>query len=182
MSHFVPLLEARNISKAFGDTRVLTSIVFDVRPGEVHSLVGENGAGKSTLVNIIGGVLQPDSGELLWENRPIHLREPRDARALGISFVHQELALVPQLSVAENVFLGRHPVVGGLVNIREMRHRARRVLEELGRDIDPRRLVAELSLADRQIVEIARAVAFESRLIVMDEPTAPLSEHDAQAL
>ncbi|HTP32714.1 MAG TPA: sugar ABC transporter ATP-binding protein [Candidatus Acidoferrales bacterium] len=176
------MLEARNISKSFGGIRVLKSIAFDLQPGEVHALVGENGAGKSTLVNILSGALRPDSGELLWDGRPMQLRDPRHARALGISSVHQELALVPQLSVAENVFLGRHPVARGLVNFGEMHGRTRRVLAELGREIDPRRLVAELSLADRQIVEIARAVAFESRLIVMDEPTAPLSEHDAQAL
>ena len=182
MDHSAPLLEARNISKSFAGVRVLKSVVFELRPGEVHALVGENGAGKSTLVNIVIGALRPDSGELLWDNHPIHLREPRDARVLGISSVHQELALVPQLSVAENVFLGRHPVARGLVNFREMHDRTRRVLADLGREIDPRRLVAELSLADRQIVEIARAVAFESRLIVMDEPTAPLPEHDAQAL
>ena len=182
VDHCVPLLEARNLSKSFGGTRVLKSIAFDLRPGEVHALVGENGAGKSTLVSILSGALRPDSGELLWDNHPIHFREPRDARALGISSVHQELALVPQLSVAENVFLGRHPVARGWVNFREMHDRTRRVLRELGREIDTRRLVGELSLADRQMVEIARAVAFESRVILMDEPTAPLSEHDAQAL
>jgi len=101
---------------------------------------------------------------------------------LGIRFVHQELALVPQLSVAENIFLGRHPVARGLVNFREMHRRTRQVMGELGREIDPRRLVAELSLAERQLVEIARAVAFESRLIIMDEPTAPLADRDAAAL
>jgi len=177
-----PLLELRDISKSFGGIRVLDSVSLDLRPGEVHALVGENGAGKSTLMNIVSGVAPPDGGEIFWENRPIQLAGPRAAQSLGISFVHQELALVPQLSVAENVFLGRHPVARGLVNLREMHRRTRHVLGELGREIDPRRLVAELSLAERQLVEIARAVAFESRLIIMDEPTAPLGDRDAEAL
>ena len=182
MDPSVPLLQVRNISKSFGGIGVLEAVTLDVRRGEVHALVGENGAGKSTLMNIVSGVVRPDAGEMLWEGRPIRLAGPRDAQALGISFVHQELALVPQLSVAENVFLGRHPVSRGLVNFREMHRTTRRVLGELGRDMDSRRLVAELSLAERQLVEIARAVAFESRLIVMDEPTAPLADHDAEAL
>jgi ABC-type sugar transport system ATPase subunit len=182
VDHSPLLLEARHISKSFGGIAVLEAVSFDLRRGEVHALVGENGAGKSTLMNIVSGVVRPDAGELLCENRPVRFEGPRDAQALGISFVHQELALVPQLSVAENVFLGRHPVSHGFVNFREMHERTHRVLAELGREIDPRRLVAELSLAERQLVEIARAVAFESRLIIMDEPTAPLSYHDAQAL
>ena len=182
MDHSAPLLEARNISKSFGGIRVLEAVTFDLRRGEVHALVGENGAGKSTLMNIVSGVVPPDAGEMLCENRPIRLQGPRDAQALGFSFVHQELALVPQLSVAENVFLGRHPVTRGFVSFRQMRARTRQVLGELGSQIDPRRPVAELSLAERQLVEIARAVAFESRLIIMDEPTAPLSDHDAEAL
>jgi ribose transport system ATP-binding protein len=177
-----PLLAVRNISKSFGGIRVLESVPFDLRRGEVHALVGENGAGKSTLMNIVSGVVRPDAGEMWWEGRPIRLEGPRGAQALGISFVHQELALVPQLSVAENVFLGRHAVSRGLVNFREMYQRTERVMTDLGRSIDARRLVAELSLAERQLVEIARAVAFESRLIIMDEPTAPLADHDAEAL
>ena len=182
MDHSAPLLELRNISKSFGGIRVLDAVPFDLRRGEVHALLGENGAGKSTLMNIVSGVVRADAGEMLWEGRPMRLHMPRDAQALGISFVHQELALVPQLSVAENVFLGRQPVFRGLVNFREMHARTRRVLGELGREIDSRRAVAELSLAERQLVEIARAVAFESRLIIMDEPTAPLDDRDAEAL
>ena len=117
-----------------------------------------------------------------FEGQAVHLRGPRDAQALGIGFVHQELALVPQLSVAENIFLGRHPSRRGWVAWGEIFERARQLLAELGRPIDARRLVAELSLAERQLVEIARALAFRARLIIMDEPTAPLSEHDAAGL
>jgi ribose transport system ATP-binding protein len=182
VDHSAPLLEACNISKSFGGITVLDAVTFDVRAGEVHALVGENGAGKSTLMNVVSGVVQPDAGELLWSGNPIRLEGPRDARVLGISFVHQELALVPQLSVAENVFLGRHPTAHGLVNFREMHERTQQVLRDLRHEIDSRRPVAELSLAERQIVEIVRAVAFESRLIIMDEATAPLDDRDAEAL
>lgn len=176
------LLEVRDISKSFSGIQVLDAVAFNVRRGEVHALLGENGAGKSTLMNIVSGVMAPDSGKILWENRPIRMEGPRDAQKLGIRFVHQELALVPQLSVAENIFLGNHPAARGFVNFHEMHETTRRVLRDLGREIDPRRLLAGLSLAERQLVEIARAVALESRLIIMDEPTAPLSDHDAEAL
>jgi ribose transport system ATP-binding protein len=118
----------------------------------------------------------------LWEGQPICLRGPREAQELGIAFVHQELALAPQLSAAENIFLGRHPAGGGWVRWREIYDRARELLSGLGHAIDPRRLVADLSLAERQLVEIARALAFRARLIIMDEPTAPLAEQDAAAL
>ena len=176
------LLEVQGISKSFSGTPVLDAVTLDVRRGEVHALVGENGAGKSTLMNIVSGVVAPDSGQILWDDRPARLEGPRHAQALGIRFVHQELALVPQLSVAENIFLGNHPAARGLVHFREMHETTRRVLRDLGREIDPRRPVADLSLAERQLVEIGRAVAFESRLIIMDEPTAPLSDHDAELL
>jgi len=182
VDHSGPLLQAREISKSFSGIRVLDDINFDLRRAEVHALVGENGAGKSTLMNIVSGVVRPDAGAILWDDRPIRLDGPRDAQALGISFVHQELALVPQLSVAENIFLGRHPARFGFVNVGEMYARARRVLKELGCQLDTRQTVAQLSLAERQFVEIARAVAFKSRLIIMDEPTAPLADHDANAL
>ncbi len=182
MDRTVPLLVLRNISKSFAGIPVLRNVAFDVRPGEVHALVGENGAGKSTLMNIVSGAMQPDAGEMLWENHPVRLHGPREAQSLGISFVHQELALVPQLNVAENVFLGRQPVSRSFVDFREMHRRTRQVLEDLGREIDSHRLVAELSLAERQLVEIARGVVFDCRLIIMDEPTAPLADHEVEAL
>jgi ribose transport system ATP-binding protein len=177
-----PLLELRGITKSFGGFRVLEGVDFDVRPAEVHSLAGENGAGKSTLMNIVSGVLPADGGEILWEDRPVRLRGPRDAQSLGIAFVHQELALAPDLTAAENIFLGRHPARRGFVRWRELHERAQTLLSELGHDIDPRVPVVELSLAQRQVVEIARALAFSSRLIIMDEPTAPLTGRDAEGL
>ncbi len=176
------LLELQSISKSFSGVRVLEDVDFDVLPGEVHALVGENGAGKSTLMNIVSGVVPADAGQILWEGRPVRLRSPREAQNLGISFVHQELALAPQLSAAENIFLGRHPAARGWVRWREIHERARELLRELGHAIDPWRPVASLSLAERQLVEIARALAFQTRLIIMDEPTAPLPETDAERL
>jgi len=164
---------------------VLTGIDFDVQAGEVHALVGENGAGKSTLMNIVSGVLQPDAGRMEWAGTPVVVNNPRAAQDLGISFVHQELALVPQLSIAENVFLGRHPSrrIGlPVVKWGELRERARALLAELGHDVDPRTLVEELSIGEQQLVEIARALACVSRLIIMDEPTAPLSERETERL
>jgi ribose transport system ATP-binding protein len=177
-----PLLEVRNISKSYSGVPVLRGVSFDVRRGEVHALVGENGAGKSTLMNLVSGVVRPDGGEMLWDGRIAAPAGPREAQAMGIGFVHQELALVPQLSVAENIFLGRHPAKRGLVDYGEMYRRTTDVMQQLGHAIDPRRPVAELSLAERQLVEIARVVAFESRLIILDEPTAPLDEHETELL
>jgi ABC-type sugar transport system ATPase subunit len=182
-SNAPPLLRLEGISKSFGGAAVLTDISFEVLAGEVHALVGENGAGKSTLMNIVSGVLQPDSGRMEWAGSPVVLQNPRAAQDLGISFVHQELALVPQLSIAENVFLGRHPSRRlGIVKWDEMHERARELLAELGHDVDPRTLVEDLSIGEKQLVEIARALACVSRLIIMDEPTAPLSERETERL
>lgn len=176
------LLELRGISKSFSGVRVLENVHLEIRAAEVHALVGENGAGKSTLMNIVSGVVPADHGEVLWEGRPVHLRGPREAQELGITFVHQELALVPQLSASENIFLGRHPARAGWVRWGEIHRCAEELLAGLGHAINPRRLVSDLSLVERQLVEIARAMAFRARLIIMDEPTAPLADRDAEGL
>jgi ribose transport system ATP-binding protein len=176
------MLELRSVSKSFSGVRVLDQVDFNVRDAEVHALVGENGAGKSTLMNVISGVVRADAGQILWDGRELHLRGPHEAQALGIAFVHQELALVPQLSAAENIFLGRHPAGRGWVRWGQIYQMAQHLIEELGHSIDPRRLVADLSLAERQLIEIARSLAFRTRLIIMDEPTAPLAERDSQRL
>jgi ribose transport system ATP-binding protein len=177
-----PLLELCGISKSFGGFRVLDGVDFVVQHAEVHALAGENGAGKSTLMNIVSGVLPADGGQMLWEGQSVHPRSPREAQNLGIAFVHQELALAPDLTAAENIFLGRHPATRGWIRWRELSDRAQSLLSELGHDIDPRTPVSQLSLAQRQLVEIARALAFHSRLIIMDEPTAPLTGRDAEGL
>src|SRR5436853_6371412 len=151
-----PLLEMRSISKSFPGVRALQDVSVEVLAGEVHALVGENGAGKSTLMNIVSGVLQPDSGRMEWVGNPLAVRNPRAAQDLGISFVHQELALVPQLTIAENVFLGRHPSrqIGlPMVKWGELRARSRELLAELGHDVDPRTLVQQSSIGEQQLVE-----------------------------
>jgi rhamnose transport system ATP-binding protein len=176
------VLRVENVSKSFGGVPVLRNVSFDVRAGEVHALAGANGAGKSTLVNIISGVLQRDSGVVLWEGQPVDLKGPRDGRDLGINFVHQELAVVQQLSVGENIFLGRHPKRGGLVDWDHLHRRARELLASLGHDLDPKRPAGDLGIAEQQLVEIARALAFDARLIIMDEPTAPLSGAETSRL
>ena len=169
------MLRVENIWKSFSGVPVLRDVSLDVRAGEVHAVAGANGAGKSTLMNIVSGVLTPDSGTILWDGSPVELKTPADGRALGISFVHQELALVPQLSVGENVFLGRHPVNRLGVAWDEIHRRTRELLSAMGHTIDPTRLVKEFGVAEQQLVEIARALAIDARLIIMDEPTAPLS-------
>src|SRR5690606_292171 len=140
------LLRLVDVRKSFGGVPALAGAELEVRRGEVHALVGENGAGKSTLMNIAAGVVRPDAGAVIWEGREVALRTPREAQELGIAFVHQELALAPQLSAGENIFLGRHPSRGGWVRWKEIDRRARELVEELGGNIDPRRLVAELSI------------------------------------
>ncbi|MFB3826127.1 MAG: sugar ABC transporter ATP-binding protein [Bryobacteraceae bacterium] len=177
-----PLLKLERISKTFGGVAALDGVSFEVLPGEIHALVGENGAGKSTLMNIASGVMRPDSGAIIWDGRPVAPAGPREAQDLGISFVHQELALAPQLSAAENVFLGRHPARRGCVRWKEINQRAGELLRELGHDLDPRRPAGELSIGEQQVVEIARALSFNARLIIMDEPTAPLSGHETARL
>ncbi len=180
-----PLLRLENISKAFSGVPALEGVSFEVLPGEVHALVGENGAGKSTLMNIASGVLAPDAGRISWEGQPVTMRGPRQAQELGISFVHQELALVPQLSAGENIFLGRLPArrAGvGWVRWSELHERAGALLAELGQAIDPRRLVGELSIGEQQLVEIGRALSMRARLVIMDEPTAPLAGHETERL
>ena len=154
-----------------------------MRPGTVHALIGENGAGKSTLMKIIAGLCAPDAGELRLAGRSVTLRTPRQALGHGVAMIHQELNLMPALSVAENIWIGREPVnVLGLVRHRELNRRTRALLERLGILIDPEALLGRLSIAERQLIEIAKALSYRSRLIIMDEPTSALSEADAARL
>src|SRR5437867_2730363 len=158
-----PLLKIENITKSFSGVTVLDDVSFEVRPGEVHALIGENGAGKSTLMKIVTGAYQADCGEVFWKGRPVEIKTPRQAHDLGINIVHQELMLVPQLSIGENVFLGRHPVGRGVsrwVRWGDINEQASSLLKGLGHPLDPRRPVGELSIAEQQLVEIARALAF----------------------
>jgi ABC-type sugar transport system ATPase subunit len=177
------LLAFRDVRKDFPGVRALKGVSFDVRAGEVHALLGENGAGKSTVVNLIGGVFAPDAGQILLDGEPVHLRAPRDSLHRGVAIIHQELTLLPDVSVAENVFVGRLPrraLIG--VDQRRMRAGAREVLDRVGLHVDPDVAVRDLSTGEQQQVEIARAIAMGPRLLVMDEPTSALSEHEVEQL
>jgi ribose transport system ATP-binding protein len=174
----------RGISKAFPGVQALSDVSLDIRRGEVHVLVGQNGAGKSTLIKILYGAYRPDAGALLFEGRPVQIQTPADARRLGIAVIFQEFSLVPHLTVAHNLFLGREPRarVPGLVDRRRMFADARRLLVSLGLDIDPRSTVAKLGVAQQQMVEIAKALSQNARVLVMDEPTAAISDREVEVL
>jgi ribose transport system ATP-binding protein len=170
-------LRLRDVRKRFGATAALDGVDFEVGGGEVHALIGENGAGKSTLMNILSGMFAPDSGDMLLDGARYAPAGPADARRGGIAHIHQELALCPHLAVAENIFLGFEP------SRREMHRRASRLLEEFGRgEIHPSRRTGDLSLADQQVVEICRALAFDARILLMDEPTSSLQRADVERL
>lgn len=177
------VLSGRGLCKSFGETKVLTNVSMEVGSGEIVALMGVNGAGKSTLLNIIGGSLLPDRGEVEIEGRLARFHGPSDALAAGVVMVHQELHLAPELSVAENLFLGRERTVGGgWLDWGRTDRDAQMVLDRLGTDIHPRTRVSKLSVAQQQMVEVARALAQNARLLILDEPTASLSETDADRL
>jgi ABC-type sugar transport system ATPase subunit len=182
--HAVLPVELRSVSKSFAGIKVLSGVSFDIRPGEVHALMGENGAGKSTLIKIMAGLHQADEGEILVNGKAVRFSSPGDAHNAGIATVHQELLLFPELTVAENIFLGQTPKTSlGTIDWRTMRHRARELLDTLDSgDLDIDQKVATLSVGNRQRIEIARALAQEARVLIMDEPTAALGEHDVQRL
>jgi ribose transport system ATP-binding protein len=181
----LPLVELRAIDKSYAGVPVLKGARLRIEPGEIHGLVGENGAGKSTLMKILGGETPRDAGEVMWLGEPAPLVSRAQAEALGITMIHQELNLAPHLSVAENIFLGHEPRPAGLPGIldrkREMAD-AQTSLEQLGFNLNPRTPVRLLSPAQRQLVEIARAVVRAQRLVIMDEPTSSLSVHEVEDL
>lgn len=178
------LLEAKGVSKSFGGVKVLSPCSLCLQPGEVHALMGENGAGKSTLMKIIAGVLTPDSGEVRVDSSVLRPGSAQAALQAGVALIHQELLPVPNLSVAENIFLGHEPVKNrlGWIDRPEMRRRSRELLDSLGLNVPPGRAMRSLNLAEMQIVEIAKALAHDARVILMDEPTSALSEREAEAL
>ena len=176
-------LELVGISKSFGGVAALRDVDFTLRAGEIHGLVGENGAGKSTLMKIIAGVHSDYAGRMTIDGREVRFRSARDALAAGIGMVHQELSVVPDLSVAENVFLGTQPVRGGaLVDWRRMVREARHHLSGLGIDVDPRARIGSLSIGLQQLIEIARVLYSGARIIILDEPTSALSPPEVERL
>jgi ribose transport system ATP-binding protein len=179
-----PLLEMRGISKSFPGVRALDDVTLSVPAGEVHFLLGQNGAGKSTLVRILYGAHHPDAGEVLLDGKTVRLHSPADARALGIAVIFQEFSLVPYLDVAQNIFLGREPRghLPATIDHRKMHAEARRLLDTLGVPLDTRVLAHELGVAQQQVVEIAKALSQNARILVMDEPTAALSEYEIERL
>jgi rhamnose transport system ATP-binding protein len=179
----LPLLELRHAAKSFGAVRALIDGSVDLRAGEVHALLGENGAGKSTLVKILAGVYQPDAGTLVVGGNEVTLHGPAAAQAAGIAVIYQEPTLFPDLTVAENMFVGRQPRGRGRrIDRRAMQHEAAAVFATLGVPLDPARIARGLSIADQQVVEIGKALSLDARVIVMDEPTAALSAAEVDRL
>ncbi len=176
------VLAARRIAKSFNGVQVLFSVNFELRAGEIHALMGENGAGKSTLVKILSGFEQPTSGEILLDGRPVRLPPNGQAEQLGIVIIHQEFNLAEHLTVTESLFLGREVTRYGVLDRKFMRAETRRVLDQLGSHVDENALISSLSIADKQMVEIAKAISRDARIIFMDEPTAVLSREETNYL
>ena len=176
-------MEARGISKSFPGVKALDNVRLTVRRGRLHALLGENGAGKSTLINILAGVFPPDAGEVLLDGHPVAFRNPREAREAGIAIIFQELNLVPHLSVAQNMFLGREPLNrAGLVDDARMNREAGVWLHRLRLEIGPRTPVGRLRVGQQQVIEIAKALSLNARVIIMDEPTSAITEQEVAVL
>ncbi len=176
------ILRMKKITKTFPGVKALSDVDLELKEGEVHALLGENGAGKSTLIKVLGGIYHADSGEIEINGKNVKINSVQDAEANGIAIIHQELVLVPYMSVAENIFLGRELGAGITVNLKAQEKEAQAVLDRLGMDIDARSLVKDLSIAKQQMVEITKAVATNSRILVMDEPTSSISEKEVDNL
>ncbi|AZB53932.1 sugar ABC transporter ATP-binding protein [Cereibacter sphaeroides] len=177
-----PVLAIRQVSRLFGPVQVLFDVDFDLRPGEVHALIGENGAGKSTTMKILAGYLAPSAGEVLLDGKPVHFPSSREAEAAGIVMIHQEFNLATPLTVEENIFLGRELKRGPFLHHRAMQAESRRLLERLHCTVDPRARVSTLSVPNRQMVEIAKALGLKARVLIMDEPTAVLTHRETDTL
>jgi len=177
-----PSLNAASLSKAYGGNTVLHNVSLTFRRGEVHALIGENGAGKSTFMKILGGYIQPSGGGLSMDGQPIYFSGPRAAEALGVVLVHQEILLAPHLTIAENIFLGRELHGRLLTDDAAMRAQSSALLASLGSQLDPRKTVETLSIAERQIVQIARALSGHHRFVIFDEPTAALTPFESETL
>jgi len=177
------LLEMKGIVKAFPGVRALSGVNFDLRVGEVHALLGENGAGKSTLIKILGGIYTADEGEIRLEGKLVNIRSVAAAQHIGIRIIHQEIVLVPYMTVAENIWLGREQRTNaGFLDKREMLTKTRQIIQDYCVDIPADELVGNLSLGQQQLVEIMRAVSADANIIVMDEPTSSLTEHEIKIL
>lgn len=176
------VLEMKHINISFFDVQVLHDIDFSVRPGEIHALMGENGAGKSTLMKILNGVYKATSGEIYIEGEKAAISSPNDARDYGISFMHQEILMAGNMTIAENIYMGVEPMAGGFVDMKTMNGKAQEMLDTLGLKLSAEQQVGLLSVAQQQMIEIARALSFHAKIIVMDEPTSSLTNREVEVL
>lgn len=178
------LLEMKGIHKRFPGVRALCGVELTVKRGKVHALIGENGAGKSTLMKILGGIYQPDEGSIRFKGEPLAILDPKDSIRCGIAMIHQELSPIPEMTIAENVFLGREPVFGftRIVDRRAMHRNTRALFAEIGMVVEPGRRMADLSVAEMQMVEIVKAISYDSDLIIMDEPTSAITDREVEKL
>ncbi len=177
-----PLLEMRGIVKSYPGVQALRGVDLTLQRGEVLALLGENGAGKSTLMKVLGGAVTPEAGEIRIDGTPLISRRPHDAQAAGVAAIYQEFNLVPALSAAENIFLGREPARLGFVSGRKERQRAEELFARLGVELNPEALCRDLTVAQQQLVEIAKALACDARILVMDEPSAALTVNEVERL
>ncbi len=177
-----PILEMKQITKTFPGVKALDNVDFDLYHGEVHALLGENGAGKSTLMKVLNGIHQQDSGEIHLYGEQVEFATPSEAQEAGLSIIHQELKLIPDLTVAENIFLGRETVRGLFVDFADLKEKTAAVLDDLGVEIDPEAKIRDLNIGNQQMVEIAKAVSQEAEILVMDEPTSSLTPEEAELL
>lgn len=176
------ILRMKNINKRFPGVYALKNVNFELKSGEVHALLGENGAGKSTLIKVLGGIYHAEEGDIEIEGKNVSIASVQDAEQNGIAIIHQELVLVPHMSVAENIYLGREVGSGIFVNRSEMTKNAQKILDDLGMDIDARSLIKDLPIAKQQMVEITKAVSVNSKILVMDEPTSSISDKEVENL
>jgi ribose transport system ATP-binding protein len=176
------LIEARGITKTFPGVRALDNVDFELRAGETHILLGENGAGKSTLMKILSGAYAPDAGEIYIDGQHVDVFDPRVAQRMGVSIIYQEFNLIPYMNVAQNIFLGRFPMKYGLIDHKKMHADAAALLSSLNMNVDTHNLVIDLSTAQQQMVEVAKALSIESKILIMDEPTSSLSARETEQL
>jgi ribose transport system ATP-binding protein len=177
-----PFLRAEGLSKRYGPVTVLSDVTLEIMPGEIHAVIGENGAGKSTLMKLLSGYVEPTGGGMLISGTPVTFTAPSQAEAQGIALVHQEILLADALTVAENLYLGRELVRRGIVDDREMRRRSAEKLAEIGCHVSPDALVCDIPLADKQLVQIGRALLDDHRMVIFDEPTAVLTGGEVERL
>ncbi len=178
------ILELNHVTKTFPGVKALDDVHFDLIPGEIHALIGENGAGKSTLIKVITGVYQPDEGEILFDGKPVEIRSTTDSQRIGIAAIYQHVTCFPSLSVTENIFIGHEKInpITRKIDWRDLHGRAKELLGRLDADFDPRTIMGNLSVAQQQIVEIAKALSTNARVIIMDEPTAALTMRESEDL